>query len=612
MPTPAPDPGPLPAWAEELRRRYLRGEASQFIVHGNVHDLVLHAGALIPVPEFLCRVLLARSKETVVAYNVSSGPRFEKRKADAPGLEELAAARGPDRALPALERLLHGSRQVAVVLEYAETIVPAADTSFQSETDRQSVVALHRWSMSPVIERSDNVVVLLAENLSELHPKLVGNPRTPTIRVPMPDLDARRELVRQITPGGDPAWIDRLAEVTGGLKAVQLRAILEPAQEGSEGPEAQAERERYLQGLLAGTPAAEERARKLAALTAGMGREELRALVAPGAPAQAAADAGREEVLELVRRRKREIVERECVGLVEFVGPGPTLDAVGGMDEVKRELRAIAQALREGRGERCPMGMLFTGPMGTGKTFVAEAFARESGLTGVKLKNFRSKWVGATEANLEKILAVIQAMGQVIVLVDEGDRALGGQDGETDGGTSSRVIARLKEFMSDGQNRGRVLFVLMTNRPDKLDVDMKRSGRLDKKIPFFHPQSAEEVEPILAAQLRRHRVASAVEFPRDREAVSAKLAGYSAAALEAVVLLAAEQAGAAAVGPEHLAGAIRDYLPSRDAEMLEYMELIAVFEASNRRLLPPKYASLSADELEARLRPLRLRVAGRR
>ena len=59
------------------------------------------------------------------------------------------------------------------------------------------------------------------------------------------------------------------------------------------------------------------------------------------------------------------------------------------------------------------MGMLFSGPIGSGITFVAEAFAKECGLTTIKLKNFRSKWVGATEGNLEKILNVIKAIGQV-------------------------------------------------------------------------------------------------------------------------------------------------------------------------------------------------------
>ena len=159
------------------------------------------------------------------------------------------------------------------------------------------------------------------------------------------------------------------------------------------------------------------------------------------------------------------------------------------MDEVKKDLLLVAENIREGRRNRVPMGILFTGPMGTGKTFVAEAFAKECGLTTIKLKNFRSKWVGATEGNLERILSVIQAIGQIIVIIDEGDRAFGGGDGDGDGGTCSRVIGRIKEFMSDTENRGRVLFVLMTNRPDKLDVDIKRAGRLDRKIPFLYPQT---------------------------------------------------------------------------------------------------------------------------
>jgi hypothetical protein len=54
--------------------------------------------------------------------------------------------------------------------------------------------------------------------------------------------------------------------------------------------------------------------------------------------------------------------------------------------------------------------------------------------------------------------------------------------------------------------------------------------------------------------------------------------------------------------------AIMDYLPSRDERMLRYMELLAVFEASNRRLLPPKYRDLTNAELEQALHEARLAV----
>jgi len=270
------------------------------------------------------------------------------------------------------------------------------------------------------------------------------------------------------------------------------------------------------------------------------------------------------------------------------------------------------------------MGILFTGPMGTGKTFVAEAFAKECGLTTIKLKNFRSKWVGATEGNLEKILSVIQAIGQIIVVIDEGDRAFGGGDGDGDGGTSSRVIGRIKEFMSATENRGRILFILMTNRPDKLDVDIKRSGRLDRKIPFLYPQTASEVVQVFKAQLLKNKIKAEIEFPRD-EPLLKPIVGYSNADIEAIVMLAYDYASERGQDRKETSGAqdftvtsgdleraIADYLPSRDVVMLEYMELLAVFEASNRQMLPKKFANIPVEELQARLGVLRAQVGSRR
>jgi transitional endoplasmic reticulum ATPase len=454
-----------PGWADELKRRYLRGESSQFVLHGNVHDLVLHDDKLHDIVDYLGNELLAPSKDVVLEYNLSSGVRFLKKDATIDGLEELFLPRSADKVLPALEKLLLTTNRVAVIISYAEMIAPAADVSFSTEADRQSVIALHRWSLSPILEKSDNVVVLLTENLSELHGKLVGNPRTVTLQIGMPDEEARNAVIAHVAPGTDAKWKQRLAEVTAGLKAVQLKALLEPHAEIPDDPAAVAAREKYIVTLLANAPNAATRAKKLAALTAGMSNDDIRDLVAPGSTAAANANDEHEQLLRLIYKRKREIIERECFGLLEFVESNHDFSVVGGIEEAKRELLSIASNMREGRTNRCPMGLLFTGPMGTGKTFVAEAFVRETGLTAVKLGNFRSKWVGATEGNLDRVLSVIRAIGQIIVIIDEGDRAFGGGDGETDGGTSSRVIARIKEFMSDTSNRGRVMFILMTNRP---------------------------------------------------------------------------------------------------------------------------------------------------
>ncbi|HUK90438.1 MAG TPA: AAA family ATPase [Blastocatellia bacterium] len=617
----------LPGWAEDLRRRYIRGEASMFVLSGNVYDCVLYQNQVMALSDFLSDVLLKESKDTIAIYNLATGVRFAKRKDDTADLQDLLISPGKDGVFSALERLLIGSKKAAVILEYAEAIAPSGDPSFQIDSDRSAIISLHRWSSLPAIERGDNIILLITENLSELAPKIVSNPKVAVVEIPMPDRKTRKAAALIADPRLTDKDGDRYAEVTAGLKAVQIASILTPPPPSEEDS---AEREAFITELLGAVPGAAERAHKFAALTANMSRAEIKNLLAPtaedsppaaagsGAPApMTASDRARKETDRLIASRKREILERECYGLIEFVDPEHGFEVVGGLDEVKKDLLAIAMNIREARVSRVPMGVLFTGPMGTGKTFVAEAFAKECGLTTIKLKNFRSKWVGATEGNLEKILNVIRAIGQVVVIIDEGDRAFGNTDGEGDGGTSSRVIARIKEFMSDTSNRGRILFLVMTNRPDKLDVDLKRAGRLDRKIPFLYAQTPEEVEQIAAAVIRKNKVNTHVDLPSIREGFSKKLIGYSNADIEAVVLMANNDAGQ---GPgddpevlaEHLLNAASDYFPSRDTELLEYMELLAVFEASSRRLLPPKYASTSPAELDARLRTLRAVVGNRR
>lgn len=613
-----PDTRILPTWADDLRRRYLRGEASIFLLHGNVYDLVLSGGRTMTLTDFLGNVLLKDSKETIAAYNVATGIRFLQRpKEDIANMDDLLLSTEKARVLGAMERLLMSGTRTAVILEYAEVLSPAGDPNFQSDADRAAVVTLHRWSFLPEIERGDNVVILIAENLAELSPKLVSNPKVAVVDVPMPDRETRKAAAAHADRALSDKETDRYAEITAGLKAIQILSILTPP------PASESEtrdREAFIAGILGGGADVSERAHKLAQLTAGMNRDEIARLLAPGATPVAQVEAGRadharQEVDRLIARRKREIIERECFGLVEFVEPQHGFEVVGGMDEVKKDLSVIAASIRDGQTARVPMGVLFTGPMGTGKTFVAEAFAKECGLTTIKLKNFRSKWVGATEGNLEKILNVIRAIGQVVVIIDEGDRAFGNTDGEGDGGTSSRVIARIKEFMSDTTNRGRILFLVMTNRPDKLDVDLKRAGRLDRKIPFLYCQTPEEVENIVRAVVRKNKVQTSVDFASIRETFSTKLVGYSNADIEAVVLMALDDAAredVAEVSAVRFTRAAADYFPSRDAELLEYMELLAVFETSSRRLLPAKYASVTSEELDLRLRTLRAVVGGRR
>ena len=361
-------------------------------------------GKMMALTEFLTDVLLKDSKETIAVYNVATGVRFTKRAKDVTAVDDLLLATEKDRLFAALERLLIGSTKTAVIMEYAEAIAPAGDPNFQSESDRAAIVTLHRWSALPEIERGDNVVLLISENLAELAPKLISNPKVAVVEVPMPDHATRREAARLADTRLTEKDAERYAGMTAGLKSIQIASILTP-QPAVE--EELADREAFIAGLLGGGADAAGRAHKLAALTSSLTRDEVKELVAPTAPAPDASlpnpiERARKETDRLIAKRKREILERECFGLVEFVEPAHGFEVVGGMDEVKKDLMVIAESIREGRTSRVPMGILFTGPMGTGKTFVAEAFAKECGLTTIKLKNFVRSGLALPKAILKR------------------------------------------------------------------------------------------------------------------------------------------------------------------------------------------------------------------
>lgn len=554
-------PTTLPAWADELRRRYLAGEAIQFLLHGNVHDLVEHEGRFVSLREFLINGLL-NTKDVILFYDASEGLSFARPEMKDKFFKALNVRlavvgqppiagelpKDPARLLPLLEAyMLTPGVRAALVIDYAETVLPAGEMGFMGRDDKANVVTLQRWAKDPALLKSDNVIVLVTENLADINKRVSSSPQVVPIELPMPDEAERLELIRaRIAETAFPLAIapEQLARVTSGLRLIQLDNLARQAKKGA-------------------TPV----------------------------------------TFELIATKRKEIIENECLGLVELIESKHGLDAVGGMDGVKDVLTLAAASIREGRTKHVPMGVMLVGPMGTGKSFLAEAFARESGLTCLALRNFRDKWVGSTEGNLEKILTIVKAMGSVMIVIDEVDRALGGDDG--DSGTSSRVFAKIKAFMADTSQRGKILWLVMTNRPDRLDIDLKRPGRFDRKIPMFFPKTAEERERILRALIGKNQIQADLG---DLGVVCGKTEGYSGAELEAILLLADEMAamrGAETVTSADLQAAIEDFVPNRNRRMIEYMELLAVFECSSRRLLPEPYRQMSNEALQERLETLR-------
>jgi SpoVK/Ycf46/Vps4 family AAA+-type ATPase len=391
-----------------------------------------------------------------------------------------------------------------------------------------------------------------------------------------------------------------LAQHMAGLRCLHASSIV-----ANQAPTSLTESQRYdlIFSMIKGQKDDAERAKRMANITAGMTTDEIGNLVNPSHPIEENTTP-EDEMLAIVRKRKREIIERECGGLIEFIEAKSGLESVGGCDYIKTELNEIAKVFKGGDRTLSPMGMLAVGPMGAGKTYVIRAFVKDAGLVAVALKNFRSKWQGATESNLERVLSTVKAMGPIAVIIDEGDRTFGSGGGgdDADGGTNSRVMARLKEFMSDTDNRGSVLFIVMTNRPDRIEVDLKRPGRLDRKIPFFYAQTPADQADVIKSVFVRYDIASIIDWTKAEEILKG-FDDYSNADLEAVALLSFDLARRAGKPVDEIlfGQASADFIPPREPQMIEFMELLAVQETSRRSLLPERFRNIATKDLQDRL-----------
>ena len=577
-----------PGWAERMRDLFRSGSAAQFLLHGNVFDAVPSGTRLLSLPAFLDEVMFA-SYDVVLRYDRSRGVRATRggedwgewlqqalgRDANAqallrePGsalelidryllrtlnLQAVQARSAAAEAAAAAERLKQAPRRIAVVIEFAEFVVPRGDALQLGGAFAANTVKVLGWANDPAIAQSNIVTVLISEALHDLNDLVVNNPHAAALHLPLPNEAEMTTYVQMLAATQFPDLAER-----------------------SEVPVA------TLGGRLTGL------SRVGARSAIGLALNNDRAITSAW-----------------LSQIKKDLIERECQGLLEFIESPFTLDNVAGHDAVKDWLRQDTALLKRGALRALPMGYLITGRIGTGKTFVVQCWAGEIGIPCVVLKNFRDRWVGATESNLEKIFAVLRAVGQVVVFVDEADQAAGKRGGgDGDSGLSGRVYSMLAKEMSDTRNRGRIIWVFATSRPDLLEVDLKRQGRLDVHIPLFPPETAEEREVLLLA------IAKKLKFPLTKGDLPPFDRGLPLGGNELEgVLVRALRLHELSEEPrppirDVLADVLRDVRPSPHTRKLEYMDLVAVKECTDVRFLPPRFRDLSPEELESQIDALR-------
>ncbi|MBI5092752.1 MAG: AAA family ATPase [Candidatus Hydrogenedentes bacterium] len=568
-----------PEWAEKLKRSYLAGSASVFILNGNVSDVVGSVSGdqyvTEPLADFMARSLFG-AYDLVLHYDMGRGLRPHP-AGDPKRLTRMNSTlirllgndaelpRDPTQSLRVIDRLVslllvsEDSRasKTAVLFDYADFICPADDRA------GEHLATFLNWARSPVIRRVNIIFVLMTESLSRLNPALVQSGHTEEIFLPLPSQAEREEFVRRQFQR-DAAEAARLGTMSAGLTLGNLDNMMRllalrnaPAEAGAKA----AEPDTSTEGVVKSTGPA-----------------------AP--PAQTAARAQNDSTSDAyLTEIKKNLMEAQCPGLIEFVKPNLDLGMVAGHTAAKERLSSDARLVREGKLDAVPMGYLLCGPVGVGKTFLAMCYAGAIGIPCVTIRNFRSKYVGETEANLERILFVLRELGPVAVIIDEADAAVGDRAASGDSGTSARVFAQLASQMGNTQYRGKVIWFMLTCRPDLLPIDLKRQGRCEEHIPLFYPQTPDELKEMFLSMAKKAKVKLDASALPDLT----KVQSLSGADIEGVLTRARRESllRDKPVDAALISEVLENFRSARGPAH-ELQTLAAVLECSDMRYLPPK------------------------
>jgi transitional endoplasmic reticulum ATPase len=224
--------------------------------------------------------------------------------------------------------------------------------------------------------------------------------------------------------------------------------------------------------------------------------------------------------------------------------PRVTWEDIGDLEEAKEKIREIVELpmkhpeLFEHLGIEPPKGILLYGPPGVGKTLLAKALANEIGAYFIAINGpeIMSKYYGESEQRLREIFEEAEKNAPSIIFIDEID-AIAPRREEVTGEVEKRVVAQLLTLMDGLKERGKVIVIGATNRPEALDPALRRPGRFDREIEIRPPDKRARKE-ILQVHVRNMPLAEDVDLDKIAEMTH----GYTGADLAALAKEAAMNA----------------------------------------------------------------------
>jgi len=276
------------------------------------------------------------------------------------------------------------------------------------------------------------------------------------------------------------------------------------------------------------------------------------------------------------------LVQPSALREISIEIPNVTWDDVGGLEDVKRELREVIElplknpdAFRR-MGIDPPRGVLLYGPPGCGKTLIAKAVANESEANFISVKGpeLLSKWVGESEKAVRMIFRKARQVTPAIVFIDEIDSLFPRRGVHADSGVSERVVSQMLTEIDGIHPLRDVVVIGATNRPDLIDPALLRPGRLERLV-YVGPPDFQSRYQILKVLTRKVPLAKDVDL-RSIALMTERYSGADLAALvrEAAMAALREDINAERVEPRHFEIAMSRVKPSLTDEILKYFEEI--------------------------------------
>jgi SpoVK/Ycf46/Vps4 family AAA+-type ATPase len=349
----------------------------------------------------------------------------------------------PLPALVLLQELLSGVttirrdtktvKPICTIIQFAGSLFPTGDFDRLAELDRQRLVTFLNLIESPWFKSGSHLIILIAETRSEVSNRIVALPSVQCIEIELPNA---------------------------------------------------AERDKYVSNFFTTTPAAqvlEQGEQGFVDDTAGL---TLTAL---------------QDILEAARRTKKTISRVDVLNSINAVMEADLGDIIK-LSRPDHKPSDIIGYKKSGEifmdiFKRCENpatavpAILVSGPNGAGKTFQLEAYASESGRVVIELTGLRGMYFGQTDTFFEKLRLRLKTYGKILILVDEAHTQFGSVHKSDTHETEKRLAGNIIKLMGDRTMFGKVLWGLMTSRPDELDPDVK--SRAPIQIPIFDPAGDE-------------------------------------------------------------------------------------------------------------------------